>query len=380
MNNKKFNQDFKKTIVDLYYSGRSVKELSSEYGVSDVTIYKWIKRFSPISTSDGKTTTLNDVAELKKQIARLQEENNYLKKGYHHIRQSINDDQLFKVITEQSDKHSIQAMCKILEVSRSSYYNALCHTPSNRELENKELKETIYNIYTQSKRRYGAPKIYHMLLKKGYTVSIKRVQRIMRKLGIYAITVKKYRPYSTKQKVIEYPNLLNRDFQTTALNQKWVTDITYIHTIKDGWCYLASVMDLHSRKIIGYSFDTAMTVNIALQAVKNAYISQNPTDTLVLHSDLGSQYTSMEFGRYLKSKGIQHSFSRKGCPYDNVTIESFHSVLKKEEIHHVKYIDFYTAKLAIFEYIESWYNRSRIHGSLKYKTPQQVEDEAKIVC
>ncbi len=91
-------------------------------------------------------------------------------------------------------------------------------------------------------------------------------------------------------------------------------------------------------------------------------------------------YTSMEFGSYLKSKGIQHSFSRKGCPYDNAPIESFHSVLKKEEIHHVKYIDFHTAKLAIFEYIEGWYNRKRIHGSLKYKTPQQVEDEAKIAC
>lgn len=269
-------------------------------------------------------------------------------------------------------------MCEVLEVPRSSYYDSLSTSFSKRALENKELESAIYDIYIDSKSRYGAPKIHYKLSQKGYQVSLKRVQRIMKKLGIRAITIKKYRPYSKKQVSENRENIINRDFTSKTINEKWVTDITYIHTIKNGWCYLASVMDLYSRKIIGYSFDTSMTVDLALQAVKNAYATQKPKKSVILHSDLGSQYTSIGFADYLRSKNIEHSFSQKGCPYDNAAIESFHSILKKEEVHHVKYLDFKTAKLALFEYIEGWYNPKRIHGTLDYKTPQEVEDEARI--
>lgn len=135
-------------------------------------------------------------------------------------------------------------------------------------------------------------------------------------------------------------------------------------------------MDLYSRKIIGYAYGTAMTAELALKAVENACLNVKDTKGIILHSDLGSQYTSELFENYIESSEMIHSFSRKGNPYDNACIESFHSVLKKEEIYRHTYTDFNEAKAAIFEYIESWYNRIRIHSSINYMTPQQKEDEA----
>lgn len=245
-------------------------------------------------------------------------------------------------------------MCKVLKVSRSSYYKYLNKKPSNREIENNKISDKIKDIYKDSKGRYGAIKINKLLKKSEITISIKRTQRLMKKLGIQSVIVKKYKPSSSKRNIEERENILKRDFNATTINQKWVTDITYIHTIKDGWCYLASVMDLYSRKIVGYAMSKTIDTQLALQAVKNAIKLQRPDSHLILHSDLGCQYTSSDFKEYISStKIITHSFSSKGCPYDNACIESFHASLKKEEVYLVKYYDFNVARLAIFEYIES---------------------------
>jgi putative transposase len=269
-------------------------------------------------------------------------------------------------------------MCKVLKVSRSSYYKHLNKKPSNREIENKKIEDAIIDIHKVSKNRYGAHKINESLKGIGITISLKRTQRLMKKLGIKSIIIKKYRPTSSKKKIEEQENVLKRDFKANTINEKWVTDITYIHTIKDGWCYLASVMDLYSKKIIGHAMSKFIDTTLALQAVKNAIKLQNPTKPLILHSDLGCQYTSSAFKEYIAStKIITHSFSSKGCPYDNACIESFHASLKKEEVHLVKYFDFDAARIAIFEYIEAWYNIKRIHSSIGYITPQKREDLAK---
>lgn len=268
-------------------------------------------------------------------------------------------------------------MCKVLKVCRSSYYKYLNKGESSRNTENKELASEIFAIYKESKCRYGAPKIHKILLNLKYKISLKRVQKLMKKLGIKSIVLKKYRPYSSKNKVEERENLLNRDFSATNVNQKWVTDITYINTLRNGWCYLSSVMDLCTRKIIGYSFSKTMDTDMAIKAIENALKAQRPTTSVTLHSDLGTQYTSNKFKLFTEENGIIHSFSRKGNPYDNACIESFHAVLKKEEVNLVNYFDYDTARLAIFEYIESWYNRKRIHSSLGYITPQQKEDKIK---
>ena len=266
-------------------------------------------------------------------------------------------------------------MCEVLDVPRSTYYQSLHKTVSDREQENNELTEQIVKIHKKSKKRYGAPKIHHELEKLGYTVSLKRVQRLMKKAGIRSIIVKKFRPTSNKQVIVERENLLKQDFSTQTINEKWVGDITYIHTLRDGWCYLASVMDLHTRKIVGYSFSCKMTTDLVIKALDNAYYTQKPSKGLIFHSDLGTQYTSEEFERTINDFNMTHSFSYKGNPYDNACIESFHAILKQEEVNHVQYFDFESANLALFKYIEGWYNRERIHGSIGYKTPQEMEDQ-----
>ena len=267
-------------------------------------------------------------------------------------------------------------MCDVLDVPRSTYYQSLNRTISNRERENNELTKRIIEIHNDSDKRYGAPKIHHLLEKEGYQVSIKRVQRLMKKAAIQSITVKKFRPTPSKEKVTERENILDRDFSTKTINEKWVGNITYIYTLKHAWCYLASVMDLHTKKIIGYSFSRTMTTELITKSLENAYHTQKPGEGLIFHSDLGTQYTSDEFAKVIQKFNMTHSFSYKGNPYDNACIESFHAVLKKEEVNHVQYIDYKSAKLAIFRYIEGWYNRKRIHGSIGYKTPQEMEDLA----
>src|SRR5690625_3386803 len=200
-------------------------------------------------------------------------------------------------------------MCEILDVPRSTYYQSLNKTVSNRERENNELTKKIIEIHNESKKRYGAPKIHHLLVEKGHQVSIKRVQRLMKKAHIRSITVKKFRPTQSKETVVERENILEQDFSTETINEKWVGDITYIHTLRDGWCYLASVMDLHTKKIVGYSLSRTMTTDLITKALENAYHTQKPDDRLVFHSDLGTQYTSDEFRQTIETFNITHSFS-----------------------------------------------------------------------
>ena len=264
-------------------------------------------------------------------------------------------------------------MCSVLGIARSTYYKKINSQESSRSKENKILKQAILKIYNDNKGRYGSPKIHFLMKQQGYKISEKRVQRFMREMNLYAITVKKYKHTSSKKVIEGLENVLKRDFTTTTINEKWVGDITYIYTLKDGWTYLASVLDLYSKKIIGYAYGTNMTNDLVITALKRAYSSQNPDKQLIFHTDLGSQYTSNDMRMLCEELNIIQSFSKKGCPYDNACIESFHASLKKEEVYTKIYKDFNEAKLAIFAYIEGWYNRKRLHSAINYMTPDQCE-------
>ena len=273
-------------------------------------------------------------------------------------------------------------MCTVLGVARSTYYKFFDKTKSARQLENEELKAAISRIYKANKGIYGAPRIHHILVTEGFNVSLKRVQRKIIELGLCAVTVKKYKPHSNKKVAEGLENVLKRNFSTTSINEKWVGDITYIHTIKDGWCYSASVLDLHSKKIIGYAFGKRMTNNLVIKALKNAYYSQNhdKNKQIIFHTYLGAQYTSNDLKELCKEFNIIQSFSKKGCPYDNACIESFHSSIKKEEIYRNTCSTLEEANIAIFKYIEGWYNRKRLHSSINYMTPEQCELLARSVA
>lgn len=186
-------------------------------------------------------------------------------------------------------------MCKVLNMNRSTFYKCIHHVPSNREIENQKLDADILAIYYNTNCRYGAPKICDDLHDRGWHVSLKRVQRRMAAMGIRSIVIKKYRHVSNNVHVDEKENILNQDFTATGINQKWCTDITYIFTQKDGWTYLASVMDLYSRRIIGWAYDTSMTAELAVKAVRNACMNVSDTEGIIIQSDLGTQYTSELF-------------------------------------------------------------------------------------
>lgn len=211
-------------------------------------------------------------------------------------------------------------------------------------------------------------------------VGLKRVQRLMRELSIHSIIQAKYRPTTNTDPVESKPNLLQQDFTTTTVNQKWVADITYIHTDKEGWTYLASVMDLYTRKIIGYCYAKNMTAEIVIESFKRAIEKQKPNAPVIVQTDLGKQYTSNNVELFLETNGILHSYSRKGTPYDkSAAIESFHATLKKEELYRNHHKNFNEARLALLQYIEGWYNRKRIHGAIAYLTPQEAEEQARNV-
>jgi putative transposase len=212
-------------------------------------------------------------------------------------------------------------------------------------------------------------------LKQGLSIGIKRVQKIMKNNNLKSIIVKKYRPHSNKSddNNQEYSNLLKQNFNATMPNEKWVSDITYINTINDGWCYLASVMDLYTKKIVGFHFSKNIKTDIIMRALNNAISSKTPNKGLIIHSDRGSQYTSNNYQDHVKKLGFKLSYSKKGCPYDNACIESFHASLKKELVYNTKYFNFKEARLSLFEYIESFYNRIRIHSSLNYLSPNEFE-------
>ena len=256
--------------------------------------------------------------------------------------------------------YTVSQLCSALKFPRSTYYEALIRVPSKHRKEYTVFSQKVKQTFEESKHRYGAVKICRSLNDHGTACSLKRVQRHMAAQGLHSVVVKKYNHHASNAKVPEdKENILKRNFEAASINQKWCTDITYIYVLKEGWTYLASVMDLCSRKIIGYAYGTSMTANLAVEAVKNACLNVKDTKGIILHSDLGSQYTSQTFENYLSGKGIIHSFSRKGNPYDNACIESFHSVLKKEEIYLHTYQNFKEARRAVFEYIEAWYNRKR---------------------
>lgn len=194
----------------------------------------------------------------------------------------------------------------------------------------------------------------------------------MRILGIKSITVKKFKPASSKQEDNkEYPNVLKQDFKADRPGVKLVGDITYIYTKENKWTYLAAVLDLYDLSVIGYSYGINMDEELVMDAIIKASKNRKLEDGCIFHSDRGSQYTSNSFEELLNNLNIKHSYSKKAYPYDNAPMESFNATLKKEEVNLRSYLDYDEARLAIFEFIESWYNRLRIHSSIDYMTPYE---------
>lgn len=266
-------------------------------------------------------------------------------------------------------------MCKVLEVSRSGYYKWLS-SAGKRKRRREQLIRRIQYHYKDNHGLYGSPKITHLLRREGFKVTQKTVGRIMREQGLRARTMKKFRIQTTDSNHSQpiAPNRLDQRFDVAKPNRVWVSDITYIRT-RQGMMYLASVMDLCTRKIVGWSLGNRMTVALVNEALDTAYTQNKPQPGLIHHSDRGAQYASIEYREKLKSYGMVPSMSRKGNCYDNACIESFHSILKREMIYLEKPKTREEARHKIYWFIEFWYNRRRIHSHLNYLSPDRFESQ-----
>ena len=228
-------------------------------------------------------------------------------------------------------------MCQVLSVSRSGFYDWLDREPSQRKLENDKLKLEIAKIYWQHRGRYGSPRIHRELLKNGHKCNIKRVVRLMSVMGLKAIQKKKFKKTTDSNHNLPLKeNLLNRNFDISKPNKAWVSDITYIPTA-EGWLYLAVVIDLYSRKVVGWSINKRMTRQLVINALEMAIKNRNPKKGLIFHSDRGSQYASHDFQKELWKNGMRSSMSRKGDCWDNAVAESFFSTIKTELIYQNNY-------------------------------------------
>ena len=270
----------------------------------------------------------------------------------------------------------VSLMCRVLSVSRSGYYYWIGREPSARAQVNRELDRRIREIFAQHRQRYGAPRITAALHDEGIECSENRVARRMQVLGLKGIQAKKFKVTtdSNHSKPVA-ADLIEQDFTATAPNQKWSSDITYVWT-DAGWLYLAVVMDLYSRAIVGWSMSRRMTQQLVCDALTMALFRRRFPKGTIIHSDRGSQYCSKRYQRLINNNGLRCSMGRRANCYDNAVTESFFHTLKVELIHRERYRTRHMAKSRIFEYIETYYNRQRKHSAIGHRIPMLFEKAA----
>lgn len=268
-------------------------------------------------------------------------------------------------------------MCSVLGVSRGGFYKwrtqLVAANRTERQIRRDELLQKIAQSHHQSYGTYGSPRILEDLKAQGYSICERTVGRYMKELELCALPVKQFvTTTDSNHNQFVYPNLLERKFNVDKPNTVWVSDITYIWTL-EGWLYLASVMDLFSRKIVGWSLDVTMKTELPLGALQEALLLRNPSGKPIHHSDRGSQYCSDKYIECLEEGEFEISMSRKGDPYDNACIESFHATLKKELVYRHRFRTREDARKAIGHYIDDFYNLRRRHSTLGYLSPENYE-------
>jgi transposase InsO family protein len=283
----------------------------------------------------------------------------------------------FRLIADQRETFPVRVMCDVMGVSPAGYYAWRGRPDSLRKTANRVLLTEIRRVHMAHRGRYGAPRIYAALRARGYMVSRGRVERLMRHQGIRAITPRRFRICTTDSHhdLPIAPNRLDQKFTAERPNQVWLADITYVPT-KEGWLYLAVVLDLFTRKIVGWAMRGHMRAELTIAALTMAIQRQKPLPGLIHHSDRGSQYAAADYRKVLSAAGMIQSMSRKGNCWDNAPVESCFGTLKTELVYLACYPTRDAARHDLFAYIEGYYNRQRLHSALGYITPEQAERQA----
>ena len=279
----------------------------------------------------------------------------------------------YRFISDQRERANVGLMCKVLNVSRSGYYAWIKRPESRRSRENRKLADHIKVIHAKSRKIYGAPRIHKELKENGVSCGHNRVARIMKQEGLRSVAPKKFKATTDSNHNFPVsPNLLKQDFNVKEPHRVWLADITYIST-GEGWLYLSVIMDLGSRRIMGWAMSDRMKRKLTLDALMMALCNRPQSNGIIHHSDRGSQYASSEYQKELKEHGLTSSMSRKGNCWDNAPLESFFHSLKTEWVYRFRYKTRQEARASLFDYIEIFYNRQRRHSTLGYITPCQYE-------
>jgi len=281
----------------------------------------------------------------------------------------------FALVHVEKASHSVVALCRNLEVTRQGYYAWRKRPPSSHVEADAALGESIREVFRESGESYGSPRVRRELRARGTAVSKRRVERAMRAMGLTPPGRRKIRKTTVQSPTDSVaPNLLDRNFSASRPNERWVTDITYVWT-DEGWAYLAVILDLFSRAVVGWALDSTLETSLVDRALDVALTHRRPARGLLHHSDRGCQYTSQHYRSRLADEGIAVSMSRKGNCWDNAVAESFFATLKNELIYRRSWTTRLELRSALFEYLEVFYNRRRLHSFLHYKTPAQFEQD-----
>ncbi|EAC2152052.1 IS3 family transposase [Salmonella enterica] len=372
MSGKRYPEEFKieavKQVVD---RGYSVSSVATRLDITTHTLYAWIKKYGPdSSTNKEQSDAQAEILRLQKELKRVTDERDIFKKSRGVLRKAVRLRYAF--IRDNTRCWPVRLLCRVLDVHPSGFYAWLQQPHSQREQANQMLTGQIKQFWLESGCVYGYRKIHLDLRDTGQQCGVNRVWRLMKRAGIKA-QVGYRSPRARKgEDSIVVPDRLQRQFNPDAPDERWVTDITYIRT-HEGWLYLAVVVDLFSRKVIGWSMQPRMTKEIVLNALLMALWRRNPQKAVLVHSDQGSQYTSYEWQSFLKSHGLEGSMSRRGNCHDNAVAESFFQLLKRERIKKKIYGTREEARSDIFDYIEMFYNSKRRHGSSDKMPPTEYE-------
>ncbi len=366
---KRYPEEFKRMIVEQYQFEGSVKEICTQYSIARSTLLLWVKQYA----ADETNQIPRERYLLDKELERLRTENKIFKTCGCSPASPLSE--RLSAIDAHQNEFSIHALCRVLQVNRSTYYHHALRSPEKTQLqiEDEALRPLIADIFSKSKARFGARKIRSKLIELGYTVSERRILRLMKELGFSSVGPKPRLNSANDRQYHYYPNKLKRNFLTDAPNKVWVSDITYAKVGMD-FLYLCVVIDLYSRKVVSYSISEYIDTALVIQAFLDAFRTREAPNSLVFHSDQGTQYTSFEFCSLLKKHGVTQSFSAPGSPHDNAVAESFFATIKKEDFRRNYYKTEEEFRIAVAEYV-TFYNDYRPHQRLGFLTPNQAERE-----
>ncbi|HBV9945490.1 TPA: IS3 family transposase [Klebsiella aerogenes] len=374
MSGKRYPEEFKieavKQVVD---RGYSVSSVATRLDITTHSLYAWIKKYGPdSSTNKEQSDAQAEIRRLQKELKRVTDERDIFKKSRGVLRKAVRLRYAF--IRDNICCWPVRLLCRVLDVHPSGFYAWFKQPHSQRHQVDLRLTGQIKQFWLESGCVYGYRKIHLDLRDSGQQCGVNRVWRLMNRAGIKAqVGYRSPRARKGEASIVS-PNRLQRQFNPDAPDKRWVTDITYIRT-HEGWLYLAVVVDLFSRKIIGWSMQSRMTKDIVLNALLMAVWRRNPQKQVLVHSDQGSQYTSHEWQSSLKSHGLEGSMSRRGNCHDNAVAESFFQLLKRERIKKKIYGTREEARSDIFDYIEMFYNSKRRHGSSNQMSPTEYENQ-----